>query len=448
MPGCPNPVFIGGCPRSGTTALWNALKQHPHLGPAPDKWQDKELWFFGELLERRDEQNEARRTHSLDQIFIKEAVEFINDFMTRYGSSPSGRYLAAYVKNIFYAREILRHIPDAKFLFVVRHPQENVWSLLNSFFAVGFIRKNRAEHLITEDEIAKATHLWKKAANVVLEALRGEFGKSVWVVRQENMVLKPVIVAQEVLEFVEEPFEQAVADSLVYGIINSSFSPDREPSETSFLHVVQVQADEQREAYFERIRSQIAARRDVCSIVSALAGEEMRLLRYEDYASQSGRFENIQEVESERKPRAAEVVNVIVTDADNIPRDTFNPNEIAVLQVTVQANENITNPSVSYFVRDEEQNRLFGTTTFDEYISLPTLAKGERLKVAFRFNQALRIGRYHVGVAFNSVSSRMYTDNVLHHEIEDACEFRVDYSPMRPIHYMFYNPASIQFAKV
>src|SRR5262245_58233978 len=224
--GCPNPVFICGCPRSGTTALWNALKQHHGLGPAADKWQDKELWFFTEFFQGRKEQEVARRAYKNDQLFELEATLFINDFMTRHCASSSGRYVTAHLDNLFYVRQLLKAIPQAKFLFVVRHPQETVWSLLNSFFAVGFVRKNRAAHLITEEEIVTCTRIWKKAAQVVLEALRGEFGTSTLVVRQEDLILRPRAIAQEVLAFLGEPFDEAVANSLASGIINSSFAPD------------------------------------------------------------------------------------------------------------------------------------------------------------------------------------------------------------------------------
>jgi hypothetical protein len=448
MTGCSDPIYICGCPRSGTTAVWNALKQHPNLGPAAGKWQDKELWFLEEFFIGRDPLNVARRTHELDQLFAQETVSFINTFMTQHCASPSGRYIAAYVNNILYAREILKYIPGAKFLFVIRHPQENVWSLLNAFFTAGFIRKNRSQELISEEEIVKATQVWRKAAAPVREALHGAFGNSVMVVRQEQMVLSPVALAHDMLDFVREPFVQAVADSLSSGAINSSFASDREPSETSFLHTVPFQTNEQRIAYFERNRAEVASREDVCAVVRTLAAAEMRELGYEDYASQSERFIQASLAQVQTQRRAAELVEVTVTDGTGLPRRTFLPDELMVLRVKLQANRNVTNLSVSFVVRDANLDRLFGTTTFDEFVTLPDLVPGELLEVRFDLNQAVRLGRYYVTVALNSVTNRGYTDNLLHHEIADACEFKVLYSPLRPIHYQFNLPVRVEFAKV
>jgi hypothetical protein len=267
------------------------------------------------------------------------------------------------------------------------------------------------------------------------------------VVRQEQMVLHPVVLAHDMLAFVGEPFVQAVADSLSYGAINSSFASDREASETSFLHTVPFQTDEQRIAYFERNIAEVASREDVCAVVRTLAAAEMRELGYEDYANQADRFRGASLDKMPARQRAAELIEVAVTDGLDLPRSTFLPDELMILKVKLRANQNITNLSVSFVVRDANLDRLFGTTTFDEFVTLPDLVPGELLEVKFNLNQAVRIGPYYVTVALNSVTNRGYTDNILHHEIADACEFEVLYSPLRPIHYQFNLPVRIEWEK-
>ena len=201
MRGCPDPVFVCGCPRSGTTSVWQALLQHPSLSPPPEKQHSKEHWFFVEFFAGRYEHNLANRANELDKIYVGEAIGFINDFMTRHLSSPTGRYLTAHPDNIFYVREIIRHIPKAQFLFLVRHPQENVWSMLNAPFAVeaGWRDSIESTDRFTDDEIRRTTGYWKRSAQVIIDALRGEFGSSVFIIRQEEMIERPIELAREVL---------------------------------------------------------------------------------------------------------------------------------------------------------------------------------------------------------------------------------------------------------
>jgi hypothetical protein len=66
------PVIIGGCPRPGTTALWNALTKHSNLAPAPGMSGDKELWFFTEFLEGRNPRAAQRRSYPFDVAFASD----------------------------------------------------------------------------------------------------------------------------------------------------------------------------------------------------------------------------------------------------------------------------------------------------------------------------------------------------------------------------------------
>jgi len=437
--GCPNPIFIGGCPRSGTTALWNALTRHPNLGPAPDKRHDKELWFYVEFFRGRDPQYVPYRHHDLDKLFLAGAVRFINDFMTRHCSSVTGRYITAHPNNIFHAREIHKVIPGARFLLVVRHPQENVWSMLNAPFAVSAGWRTGAGAEPTRQEITHVVQAWKDSARIVLDALRGSYGDGVMVVRHEDMVARPISLMQQVMEFVGEPFLDASARALAGGIINSSFTPgDR---------VLSVRGDEERLAYYDRTRARLAERPDICSVVVELVGEEMGLLGYEDHARRAQQPPVTRRVETVSERRAAEAVEVRLVAPDGKPRDGFGPGEAVSLRIVVRASESVANLSVGFLVRNDHQ-RYFGTTTFDEYIRLPDLDAGERLEVGFQFDQVLPAGKYHVDVSVNSVSSRSYLDNIQHHLCAGAAQLDALASSRRPIHYLFNNPVHVRFAKI
>ena len=441
------PVFIGGCPRSGTTALWNALSKHPNLGCAEGMWQDKELWFMAEFFGGRSKQEPARRLHGLDAEFEREGALFVHQFLKRHCASPAGRYVTAHVDNILWTHKIARLIPEARVLLLIRHPQENVWSLLNSFFS-NYIRRGRDPKLIREEEIVKATEIWKERAHVVLDALAGKLGENVVVVRQERMVSEPEALAREVLQFVDEPFEQAVADALSFGIINTSFPPGREPSEKSFLEIVAVPDETARKMFFAESRQRLAQATQVCTIVKSLVAGEMSLLGYEDVANSARQTANEpasadRNVTESPASRAAELREAMILDGAGCLRDAFAPLEEVTLRVVIAANQEVRNPSVSFLVRDAERAPLFGTTTFDEGVKLPDLAAGEELTVRFTFSAALRLGRYSACVACNSVSLPGYADNVLYHQIDDMAFFNVTFAPERPIHYKFHLPITI-----
>ena len=432
------PIFIGGCPRSGTTALWNALIQHPNLAPTPGMSRDKELWFLAEFFEHRKPEQVGWRSHPLDAEYEREAVLFIDDFLKRHCGSQTGRYVTAYGNNILHAENIARLIPDSRILLLIRHPQDNVWSLLNAFFS-GYIRRSRNVELITIPEIKRATEIWKERAYIVLRALAGELGENVRVVRQEDIVKNPEAVARSVLEFVDEPFEQSVADALAYGVINTSFPPGREPSEKSFLEVIPIADSQAREAFFTQNRQRLIEAPNVCQVVRELAAAAMRALGYED----------LQQAVASTSPkptsldRVAEIAETAILDNDGRPQVRYSPTEHATLRIIVKANQPVRNLSVSYLVRDSEGLHLFGTTTFDEGVKLPDLQAGQKLCVRFSFPAAIRLGRYSVCVSCNSVSMPGYADNVLHHQIDDAVFFNVDYVQQRPVHYKFLLPTAI-----
>lgn len=429
------PIFIGGAPRSGTTALWNALTKHPNLTPREGYGRtDKELWFFAEFFAGRTKRDIGRRTHPLDIEFAHDAVQFIDGFMRWHTAAPNGRYIAALVDNILCAEEILTRLPLARMLMMVRHPQENVWSLLNAFFS-GFIRKAKGADLITDEEIGKAVEIWRERAAIVLRALAGELGPRVMVVRQERFILEPEAVSREMLEFVGEPYDPAVAAALSDGVINTSFPPDKEPSEKSFMEVVPVSGQGQREAFFARSRAELVAHPRVCAVVRELAGSEMRQLGYPDLAELSPAAAPVQ-----AKTRAGEIVQVSVVPA----KQSFAIDDIVTVRVVVQANQDISHPSVSYVVHDELGERLFGTTTFDENVKLPDMPAGTQLTVEFAFPAKVRVGEYRVSASFNSVSLPGYVDNVLHHQREYAAAFRVHFTEGRPVHYRFSIPAEIR----
>src|SRR6185312_16840962 len=102
-PGFPN-FFIIGAPKCGTTALSEYLRRHPNIGFS----EQKEPHYFNDDFSSRhiyslDEYMKCFASNSADKVAIGEASVF-------YLSSRSA------------VRNILQHMPDAKFIVMLRDP--------------------------------------------------------------------------------------------------------------------------------------------------------------------------------------------------------------------------------------------------------------------------------------------------------------------------------------
>jgi lipopolysaccharide transport system ATP-binding protein len=144
----------------------------------------------------------------------------------------------------------------------------------------------------------------------------------------------------------------------------------------------------------------------------------------------------------------AQVTQVAVLDALGVPGQAFKFADRLTLSVEFKAFIDLENLSVSFLVRDLTGIDLMGTTTFDEQIQIPPLAAGATGRVQFHFQANLRPGNYGVSVALNRVSHLDYSDNVLFDQTDGCATFIVMPDPDRPVHYKFYQPIEVDFARL
>lgn len=126
------------------------------------------------------------------------------------------------------------------------------------------------------------------------------------------------------------------------------------------------------------------------------------------------------------------------------PTKAYEFGEQATLKCTLFAKEKIENINVSFLIRDITGVDLFGTTMFDEDVSLISLEKHERKTVEFSFPVWLRQGSYSVSVAVNRVTDRDYSDVFLYEQIDGASAFEVIRKIDRPVHYKVHFPIRIE----
>lgn len=155
-------VFIVGAPRSGTTWIQSCLESHPEIASLPGV----ELRHFSEYLaplfkvwdKEKDNIDKGRWTAGLPYIWSQQEFEqFIAEFTSRVYQKilekrPTARIILdkhpGYSLSI---KEILRVIPNAKFIHVIRDGRDAIISLMSAKKRIGF----------GYSEVDKASYYWR-----------------------------------------------------------------------------------------------------------------------------------------------------------------------------------------------------------------------------------------------------------------------------------------------
>ena len=117
------------------------------------------------------------------------------------------------------------------------------------------------------------------------------------------------------------------------------------------------------------------------------------------------------------------------------------------LSVSIRAKARLEGASVSFLIRDMTGVDLFGTTTFDEGMTLPPMNAGDTHTVQFRFQTTMRAGSYGVCVAATRVTQRDYADALLLDQQDAVLAFTVIGNPNRPVHYKVWHPITVSLAE-
>ncbi|MCD4676555.1 MAG: sulfotransferase [Desulfobacula sp.] len=265
------PVFIVGCQRSGTSAVWRALKQHSHfwsehvvMNDMPEAW-DKELWYIHDYLKgRNNEQPTQHHKWSIDAEYNNEFFRFVSDFIRRNHGGPNGRWISAHPRDAFYLKEILYSLPTATAIFLVRHPQEVVWSMLHAPWQKPLSREGFLSQAM------QCAHHWNKFAEACASVINSSYNKKVLIIRNEEIREAPTEFLQKILDHISSPYEEAVMNSFLSGAYHSSFLKRNEP-----LHKI------------ANSHQSLLSDHEFCSVVSETTKFWRREFDYNDLADQS-----------------------------------------------------------------------------------------------------------------------------------------------------------------
>lgn len=136
----PNPVFILGNHKSGTTAIAALLAEATQFPVTLDL--------------KRAIHDEAL------QLRLKYGLQSFQSFLKDYRIEFSRKIIKEPILTIF-SKELLNHFPDARFVYIVRDPRDNIRSILNRLRIPG----NKREINIYNYTEIKKTIVWALAFN-------------------------------------------------------------------------------------------------------------------------------------------------------------------------------------------------------------------------------------------------------------------------------------------
>ncbi|HTT79911.1 MAG TPA: sulfotransferase [Stellaceae bacterium] len=218
------PVFVAGCPRSGTSALSWAIAAHPGY------WSSAETHFFYYLLrERKESLRQVYELSSAEPSWLHRHKISYGHFLAHIGfgfdrmlrQQAGGRqWIDGSPENVMVGEQLLQMFPSAHMFVIVRDPRGVCLSMLNSGF------KSEWAH-----NLAAAIREWKHYVPLG-RALAAAHPDRVCEIRHEDMRQCPAAVAATIGERLGLSAPRAISEFLATTTINSSFE-NRSPPEAA-----------------------------------------------------------------------------------------------------------------------------------------------------------------------------------------------------------------------
>jgi hypothetical protein len=215
-------VFILSSPRSGSTLLQRMLDQHPDI----ESPEELHLLHYDTYAQRHAALVQAEAKHllggtvrlraklnglSIDESrlieanFIKSEEPALN-FFVEIGSNFSKQYLVDKTPSYAYSKTTLErisaHFPQARFIYLARHPSAVVKSLIDSKLQdiIPFTRRYK------DDSSAIPEMIWALCHENIQSVLLGTDKSRLHYVSYEDLVTDPTEAMASILDFLQLPF--------------------------------------------------------------------------------------------------------------------------------------------------------------------------------------------------------------------------------------------------
>jgi hypothetical protein len=220
-----SPIIILSAPRAGSTLLFETLSRHP------------ELWTIGgeshALIEHMPEISTVARGYVSNRLERKDATadvvqnlrqRFINNAVNSFGEKYSGtpkqiRLLEKTPKNALRVEFLNEVFPDARFIYLIRDPLENISSIMEAWRSKRFVTypnlpgwtKNEWSLLLSDDWrtllgrplVDVATHQWLNANTSIVSSLNQVSANRVLSVNYQDLISSPYATLEKILTFTD-----------------------------------------------------------------------------------------------------------------------------------------------------------------------------------------------------------------------------------------------------
>lgn len=218
-------VFVLSSPRSGSTLLQRMLDQHPDI-ESPEELhllhydtyaqrhaaliQDETKHLLGGTVRLRARVNglSIEESSLIEANFIKHEEPVLNFFLEIDGNF-SKQYLVDKTPSYAYSKTTLERIsaqfPQARFIYLVRHPSAVVKSLIDSQLQdiIPFTRR------YIDDASAIPEMIWALCNENIQSILPGLDSSRLHYVSYEDLVMDPTEAMNSILHFLQLPFHPA-----------------------------------------------------------------------------------------------------------------------------------------------------------------------------------------------------------------------------------------------
>jgi GT2 family glycosyltransferase len=229
---CPEPIFIIGAPRSGTSILAWSLAQHSEL------WTEAESDIFFYML--KDGQLERAFETSVgrpDGTWLHNQGVHFEDFLAHLGlglnalltrTSNGRRWVDQTPSNTIVVNRLAEMFPGARFLHILRDGRRVVHSMVNFHRAFGdpeaVERMKDAGRLpLWTTDFADACRTWARFVGIASDFGRRHPDRA-YTVTNESLITDPDGAMRDVLDFLDLQEEPGPARFLQSNRINSSFA--------------------------------------------------------------------------------------------------------------------------------------------------------------------------------------------------------------------------------
>ena len=195
----PDPTFLVGFPRSGTTLLDTILRSHPAVEVVEEKPTVSML--ISSINEMPN--GGLKSLEEIDEKQIKKIQNIYFDFLDTQTENKNAKvYIDKLPLNMIHAGEIVRIFPNSKFIFAVRHPHDCVLSCFMQDFELNDAMANFLNITDSARLYDAAMKLWFQYISI--------FKIRHHQVKYERLIENFKKTTESILNFLELPWDDAV----------------------------------------------------------------------------------------------------------------------------------------------------------------------------------------------------------------------------------------------